>query len=488
LVSAVNNTTVMLYASRMPAALDRAAWALAVALVGGAAHAAAQDASVAGTVSDERGNRLSGVTIVLEAGGRSFTATTGARGEFSLSVAAGRYSLQAALPGFAVLRRDVEAGAPGSGALELRLRRGLLSLLPKPELRPRAIAAPALLAAGPSAIVPVYFATDRKPTGLELPKPAFGNERDAAARELHFGVCPVSVPRRHNLAVLQLPEWMHFELAGDPTRDLVLTRVVRLERADFHRALESRKGDVLLFVHGFNVSFADALRRTAQLAYDLEWRGPALTFTWASGDGPTLTSYAGAEATVDWSKYNLARLLGQLEAGLGEGRRIQVIAHSLGNRLLARALDLRQRERERARIFHHVALTAPDVDVGEFAQLAPAVRDAGADVTLYVSTDDKPLLASKKLHGGYERLGLRDGARADPYPGFQTVDATGIEMSFLNHSYYGDSAAVVRDLLQLLRCDLPAAQRFGLQPVPSRSAPRYWRFVRARLAAAPCKP
>ena len=29
-----------------------------------------------------------------------------------------------------------------------------------------------------------------------------------------------------------------------------------------------------MFVHGFNVSFADAARRTAQIAYDLAFGGP----------------------------------------------------------------------------------------------------------------------------------------------------------------------------------------------------------------------
>src|SRR5262249_42734305 len=149
----------------------------------------------------------------------------------------------------------------------------------------------------------------------------------------------------------QLPEWMHVELSGDPTKDLLLTKVVRLERADFYRAVANRPGDVLLFVHGFNVSFADAMRRTAQLAYDLEWRGPALSFSWPSGDSATLTSYAGAEATVDWSKYNFARFLDQLAAALPEGRPVHAIAHSLGNRLLARALDGRRRDGARAPLF-----------------------------------------------------------------------------------------------------------------------------------------
>ena len=42
---------------------------------------------------------------------------------------------------------------------------------------------------------------------------------------------------------------------------------------------------VFVFVHGFNVSFENALRRTAQIAYDLNFDGAPFLFSWPSGDG-----------------------------------------------------------------------------------------------------------------------------------------------------------------------------------------------------------
>jgi len=44
----------------------------------------------------------------------------------------------------------------------------------------------------------------------------------------------------------------------------------------------ARKPGVLLFVHGYNVSFEDAARRTGQLAYDLGFEGPTVFFSWPS--------------------------------------------------------------------------------------------------------------------------------------------------------------------------------------------------------------
>jgi esterase/lipase superfamily enzyme len=39
---------------------------------------------------------------------------------------------------------------------------------------------------------------------------------------------------------------------------------------------------LLFFVHGFNVSFVEAVVRGAQLAHDLEFDGDLLVYSWAS--------------------------------------------------------------------------------------------------------------------------------------------------------------------------------------------------------------
>ena len=42
------------------------------------------------------------------------------------------------------------------------------------------------------------------------------------------------------------------------------------------------RSQALLFIHGYNVTFEDALHRTAQLAYDLKFPRPALCYIWPS--------------------------------------------------------------------------------------------------------------------------------------------------------------------------------------------------------------
>ena len=49
-------------------------------------------------------------------------------------------------------------------------------------------------------------------------------------------------------------------------------------------------------------------------------------------------------------------------------------------------------------------------------------------------------------------------------PGIETIDVSGIDLSLLGHSYYGDNESMLRDLYQVVRSRLPAPQRHLLVP------------------------
>jgi esterase/lipase superfamily enzyme len=57
--------------------------------------------------------------------------------------------------------------------------------------------------------------------------------------------------------------------------------VVATTDEDLTRA-KSNPDEALVFIHGFNNSFEDALRRAGQLAYDLRFDGPVFAFSWSS--------------------------------------------------------------------------------------------------------------------------------------------------------------------------------------------------------------
>ena len=150
------------------------------------------------------------------------------------------------------------------------------------------------------ATVRVFYGTDRKPTGKLKPVEFYGKERG----DLQYGYLDVTIPEVHQEAELETQTaWDLYTLVvGDAgKRYVLLNDVTPLPKDGFISALRQQikdapSKDVFIFVHGFNSSFEDAARRCAQLAYDLDFDGTPMMFSWASA-GST-TAYMKDEATV----------------------------------------------------------------------------------------------------------------------------------------------------------------------------------------------
>lgn len=319
-------------------------------------------------------------------------------------------------------------------------------------------------------LVRVFFATDRKATGDGI----YGGDRGSG---LNYGSVYVSIPKGHEVGAIERPSIWRLEFHEDPRRHMVIVHRAVTDPDLFFadvRATVARGGAEasFLFVHGYNVAFDDAARRTAQIAFDLRFPGAPVFYSWPSQ--AALHGYTIDENNVEWSQANLKAFLVDYAARSG-AREITLIAHSMGNRALLRAVtgvftehpDLRGRFRE-------IILTAPDVDADVFKRdIAPKLVSGCDKITLYVSAHDKALLASRTVHG-YPRLGDSE-AGITVLPGIETVDASGLDTSFLEHSYFAESHSVLGDIRRLVREGLRAAQR-GLVPVPvSDSDLGYWR-------------
>jgi esterase/lipase superfamily enzyme len=192
-----------------------------------------------------------------------------------------------------------------------------------------------------------------------------------------------------------------------------------------------------------------------------------------------LVGYPVDENNVAWSAGHLKQFLGELVEASGADA-INVVAHSMGNRAMTAALQQMWFERqttapEEPAPFDRVVLAAPDVDADLFRRdFAPALVDLADQVTLYASSDDQALRASKAVHG-YPRAG-ESGAAIVVVPGVETIDVSGIDLSLLGHSYYGDSESMLRDLYHVLDARLPAAERTALVPRPFGEL-RYWQLL-----------
>ena len=350
---------------------------------------------------------------------------------------------------------------------------GALAVPPPPQIKERGLKAAGVDMRGYK-VVRVYFATDRNLTESMEPAEMFGTYRAS----INYGTCNVSIPGRHTTGELEAPI-LRLEFLEDPSKHVVLLDAVVQSKDKFFSDLSARirasgGRNAFLFVHGYNVTFRDAARRTAQMSHDLQFDGAPVFYSWTSQGAKAAVTVD--EQNIEWAQANIKGFLDDF-FGRSDADNVFLIAHSMGNRALTRAVasllaekpSIRQRLRE-------VILAAPDIDAEVFRRdIAPALTASNTPVTLYAASDDLALEASKKIYG-YPRAG-DSGQGIVVIPGIETIDATGTDTSLLGHSYYADSRSVLNDISDVIRNGLRAEQRSRLRGIDS-SRGRYWVFTK----------
>ena len=305
----------------------------------------------------------------------------------------------------------------------------------------------------------------------------------AGVPQLEWGRCEVTLPPDHQPGQFETASLMRMEFSQDPQKHIVLQRTVRMPEEELLLDLQdvivnSARHEAFVFIHGYNVSFAKAVRRTAQIWYDLEFDGAALCYSWPS-QGET-ASYTYDEASVDWAVLQFERTLKTVIQESG-AEKVHVIAHSMGNRILVQALERMSLENKglgpkssKMRL-GQIIMAAPDVDASAFRnRYLPAAREMADRVTMYASSKDRALIASAKIHG-HTRAGL-SGEYLVTVEGLETIDASAIDTSLIGHSYYGDNPLLIHDLRSLIDENAPAKTRQWLTEVAKHSTLPHWVF------------
>jgi esterase/lipase superfamily enzyme len=323
-------------------------------------------------------------------------------------------------------------------------------------------------------LVEAFFATDRDATGASEPGKYYGGKRGA----LSFGTMDVSIPRDHRMGELESPSMLRLQFRENPNRHVTLRHLEALAAEAFIKEVRSRIArsstrEALIFVHGYSVSFEDGGRRVAQLAYDLNFDGIPLLYSWPSEGA--VVRYAVDENNVRWTVPHFAEFLRLTLAGIG-ARLVHVIAHGLGTRCLAETLhtfDPTTLDADAAAL-GQVIFAAPDIDTRTFEELARGFRTRATRFTLYASSNDRVLKTAKAV-AGYPRAGDA-GPDLVIVDGIDTIDATSVDTNLVGHSYLG-GGQVLSDIFSLLR-GLPPDQRFGLVP-REKGGRRYYAFSSA---------
>lgn len=220
--------------------------------------------------------------------------------------------------------------------------------------------------------------------------------------------------------------------------------------------------DVVVYVHGFNVSWTEAvgaalalqIRLNSSSIRDKSQSLRVVLFSWPS-DGMALpfVSYKSDRTEAEASGKAFARGVLKLRDYLMEickrnqnqcGQDIHLLCHSMGNFALQEALPRivdYTSGRSMPRIFEHIFMCAPDVDADGFEAGKPLARlpELARNVTVYYNRGDKSMYVSDYTKGNPDRLGNDGVARPTLLNAkVHTVDCSPVVKSegLIEHSYY----------------------------------------------------
>lgn len=418
---------------------------------------------ITGIINDSFGAPLPGVNVIVK--GTQLGTSTDFDGKFTIEVADDNAILIITYVGLSTKEvivgnqtiLNIQLGESGDGD-------GIEDILVKePEKK--------------HAIVRVMFATDRKKNNIKDPKKMFGAAR--SNNIVNYGTCDVSIPRNHKLGKLEEASILRFEFQDDPDKHVLLLNIDVRSKKDFFDKLKVRinnsvKKNAFIFIHGYNVSFEDAARRTAQMSYDLGFDGAPVFYSWPSE--ANFLSYNIDEGNNEWSQGHLKAFLEDF-LNNSDSENIYLIAHSMGNRGLTRALSSIITENPDAtKRIKEIILAAPDIDADVFKRdIAPILIKSNKPITLYTSSNDLALYASQKF-SAYPRAG-QGGSSMVVLSGIETIDASNVSSDLLGHSYFSETPGVLSDIFQIIHNEKRAGERFRLRPVV-KEGQTSWEFVK----------
>jgi|SRR5579859_2344972 len=228
---------------------------------------------------------------------------------------------------------------------------------------------------------------------------------------------------------------------------------------------------VLLFVHGYNVSFDDAVTAAARLATEVEFPVIPVAYSWPS-DG-TYVGYWHDEEIVRDSSSRFRNFLQELLTKSPTD--VVIVCHSMGAREVTSALAELGHHGVQLPALHKVVFAAADIWSKEFMDTWPDLQKLeGVEFAFYVSNHDLALRLSHIVHK-LPRLGDADPTITAPFGGI-TVDASAVDSVFqaAGHSYILNAPKIGADLGAWVDGDTSPKDRGLLQIV--RAGQSYYMF------------
>ncbi len=352
----------------------------------------------------------------------------------------------------------------GSMARLIRSRALICAVILIAACSPRGIITVDPSAAGVGDVIPVFIGTTRT---YEPDSQTFSFVR---SETLTYGRYDISVPPNREAGDITFPGRRG---APDPATDFLTTaHLVTPDATDFEadlratlRARPAGGREAVIYVHGFNNTFAEGLYRLAQLSHDLELPGVPVHYSWPSR--AAALGYVYDRDSALFARDGLEDLIRSVNAAGAE--RIILVAHSMGTGVLMETLRQLAIGGDRATLdrIAGVILISPDLDVDVFRAQARTIGQLPQPFLIVGSDRDRYLTLSARITGESERLGnLSDISRV------ADLEVTYLDVSAFasggGHFTVGDNPALLRLLGGLDNLDAALARdqrnRRGLLP------------------------
>lgn len=325
----------------------------------------------------------------------------------------------------------------------------VLCLLAGCSTRPEGVLRPVATAAGGTSQVDMLVATTREPA--DDPGRLYSGERGTA---ISFNSLVVSIPPGQNRKVGEI-QWPA-RVPANPEREFAVLDVRKVasegQALAWYRKNRNAKRQAVIFVHGFNNTYADAVFRFAQLTHDAGINAAPILFTWPSR--ANVFDYLYDKESTNYSRRALEDLIIQVARSPDVGE-ITVLAHSMGTWLTMEALrGIAMREGAVPAKVGNVVLASPDIDVDVFRRQMIEMGPRRPRFTIFASTADKALEVSRWISGGINRVG-----GTDPTPYADVIKQLGITVidtsasgskDALGHNAFADSPEIIALLGQRL--------------------------------------
>lgn len=269
------------------------------------------------------------------------------------------------------------------------------------------------------------------------------------ANKNYYGVCRISVPKHHSTTEITFSP----DGKGSSHKFYKIVSEKEINPDYLFDFVKRTKRTPLIFIHGFNVKYQEALLRASQITYDLKYQGPVILFTWPSGAGDGFLDDTLLTKTYELNKYGAQNSIDLFKKIISEFYLheipINIMVHSMGHEVVIPAISQLgqnfkdQNDLAEKKIINELIMNAPDFDKNEFLKSVDNVKYVTKRMTLYCSNNDKALAASTKINKS-ERLGS-----CSNIDDVDTINVSSIDSTTIGHSYYA-SRDVITDVFQVL--------------------------------------